>query len=50
MLDGFPRTIGQAQALDEVLGAQDRPIDVVLRFAVDDEEVVAAAERSPRLP
>ena len=40
VLDGFPRTIGQAQSLDQLLGAKDRPIDVVLRFAVDDEEVV----------
>lgn len=40
VLDGFPRTLVQAQALDQVLGAEDRPIDVVLRFAVDDDEVV----------
>lgn len=39
-LDGFPRTIGQAEALDELLEEHDTPIDVVLRFAVDDDEVV----------
>lgn len=40
VLDGFPRTIVQAEALDQVLGATGHPIDVVLRFAVDDDEVV----------
>ena len=39
-LDGFPRTIGQAEALDDLLRSKGTPIDVVLRFAVDDEEVV----------
>lgn len=39
-LDGFPRTIGQATALDELLEERGTPIDVVLRFAVDDDEVV----------
>lgn len=40
ILDGFPRTIGQAEALDQLLQERGRPIDVVLRFAVDDDEVV----------
>jgi len=39
-LDGFPRTEGQAEALDALLADKGTPIDVVLRFAVDDEEVV----------
>lgn len=39
-LDGFPRTIGQAEALDELLEERGTPIDVVLRFSVDDDEVV----------
>lgn len=39
-LDGFPRTQGQARALDELLDRKGTRIDVVLRFAVDDEEVV----------
>lgn len=39
-LDGFPRTIGQAEALDGLLDQRGTPIDVVLRFAVDDDEVV----------
>lgn len=40
VLDGFPRTTPQAEALDELLAERGDPIDVVLRFAVDDEEVV----------
>lgn len=40
-LDGFPRTVGQAEALDGILASRGSSIDVVLRFAVDDDEVVA---------
>ncbi|HWH31897.1 MAG TPA: adenylate kinase [Egibacteraceae bacterium] len=40
VLDGFPRTVPQAEALDEFLVARDCPLDVVLRFDVPVEEVV----------
>lgn len=40
LLDGFPRTVPQAMALEEVLRLRKRPLDVVLRFVVDDDEVV----------
>jgi adenylate kinase len=40
VLDGFPRTMPQAEALEDLLAERGEPIDVVLRFAVDDEEVV----------
>ena len=40
VLDGFPRTVPQAEALDEILAARGESIDVVLRFDVDDDEVV----------
>ena len=40
LLDGFPRTVPQALALEGSLAAGDNPLDVVLRFAIDDEEVV----------
>ena len=40
VLDGFPRTLGQAEALDEILDERGESIDAVLRFSVDDDEVV----------
>jgi adenylate kinase len=36
IFDGFPRTIAQAQALDAMLDARRRPIDLVIRLKVDD--------------
>lgn len=40
LFDGFPRTVPQAEALDEVLVARDVPLDVVLELVVDHDEVV----------
>ena len=40
LLDGFPRTVPQAEALDEILSKQGSPLDVVLRFDVAVDEVV----------
>ncbi len=40
ILDGLPRTLYQARALDEFLEAQEHRIDVVLYFDVDEETVV----------
>ncbi len=36
IFDGFPRTLAQAQALDLMLDARRRPIDMVIRLKVDD--------------
>ncbi|PIA51269.1 hypothetical protein AQUCO_01100243v1 [Aquilegia coerulea] len=36
ILDGFPRTVVQAEKLDEMLGRQGTKIDKVLNFAIDD--------------
>ncbi|MGH3442445.1 MAG: adenylate kinase [Nitriliruptorales bacterium] len=40
VFDGFPRTVPQAQSLEEVLTATDQPLDVVLRFDIDEDEVL----------
>jgi adenylate kinase len=41
MLDGFPRTIPQAEALDRALEGQGSQIDAVLYIQVPEEELVA---------
>lgn len=40
LLDGFPRTTGQAQALDAMLKELGAPIDAVIVLSVDAEELV----------
>jgi len=41
LLDGFPRTVPQAEQLDDILrDAQKAKLDVVLELVVDDDEVV----------
>ena len=39
LLDGFPRTIAQAEALDAMLAGQGTPLDVVLELQVPEEEL-----------
>lgn len=39
LLDGFPRTLGQAEALDRMLANQGTPLDVVLEIQVPEEEL-----------
>jgi adenylate kinase len=41
VLDGFPRTAAQAEALDQMLEAEGTPLDRVVLFQVPDEEPVA---------
>lgn len=40
LLDGFPRTVPQAESLEKLLDQLDAPLDVVLELVVDDDEVV----------
>ena len=41
MLDGFPRTIPQAQALEDALAEIDHPLQAALKFKIPDEIAVA---------
>ena len=41
LLDGFPRTIAQAEALDAALAEQERGINRVLNIIVPDEALIA---------
>ena len=40
LLDGFPRTVPQAQVLDDILAEAGFKLDVVLELVVDDDEVI----------
>ncbi|MDN5862759.1 MAG: adenylate kinase [Salinisphaera sp.] len=40
ILDGFPRSLPQAEALDELLAELGRPLQGVIHLAVDNEEIV----------
>jgi len=41
ILDGFPRTVAQAEALDEILGAQARKLTLVADLKVSPETLLA---------
>jgi adenylate kinase len=39
--DGFPRTVGQAEALDKLLESRGEKVDSVIRLVVDEEALLA---------
>lgn len=41
LLDGFPRTVNQAEELDKVLSSMDKSIDAVVNIVVADEELLS---------
>jgi adenylate kinase len=45
IFDGFPRTIPQAEALDDMLARRDRKIELVLELKVDDAALIGRAEQ-----
>jgi len=40
IFDGFPRTIGQAEALDQLLESRGSKVDLVIRMIVDDARLL----------
>lgn len=40
LLDGYPRTLSQVDALDSMLEAHDAPLDAVIELKIPDEEIV----------
>ena len=40
ILDGFPRTVKQAEALDELLAERNKKVDMVINLVTPEEEIV----------
>ena len=40
LLDGFPRTIDQAESLSQIMSELDREIDAVINIEVPEEELM----------
>ncbi|SEJ41948.1 adenylate kinase [Arthrobacter sp. yr096] len=48
LLDGYPRTVIQIGALDEMLAVRGKPLEVVLALTASDDELVARMLRRAR--
>ena len=49
VLDGFPRTVPQAAALDRLLAQSGTPLDAVINLDVDESEVLERIRRRSKL-
>ncbi len=49
LLDGYPRTTAQVQALDDILAANNQRLDIVLQLTADDEELVGRLKKRAEL-
>ncbi|WP_455476617.1 adenylate kinase [Bartonella sp. B41] len=45
VLDGYPRTVRQAEALEQVLKSKNMPLDVVIELAVDEDVLIERMKR-----
>jgi adenylate kinase len=48
LFDGFPRTVAQAEALDNVLARQSMPLDLVIAIQIPDDDVFQRLARRGR--
>ncbi|WP_102830335.1 adenylate kinase [Bartonella bovis] len=45
ILDGYPRTVGQAEALQQILQSKDMQLNAIIEFVVDEKTLVERMKR-----